>query len=98
MNNEKINEKYNLICFGAGKFNHSENKLINKYRKLKKIFHIKGDDKTLASLYLQAVALICPSLYEGFGLPVLEAMRLKCPVICSNIPCFLEITDSNAHF
>ena len=99
VNNEKINEKYNLICFGAGKFNHSEIKLINKYRKFKKkIFHIKGDDKTLASLYLQAVALICPSLYEGFGLPVLEAMRLKCPVICSNIPCFLEITDSNAHF
>jgi len=41
-----------------------------------------GDDE-LAALYAGATALVYPSLYEGFGLPVLEAMAAGCPVICS---------------
>ncbi len=41
-------------------------------------------DDQLAALYRRAAALVFPSLYEGFGLPPLEAMRLGCPVVCSN--------------
>jgi glycosyltransferase involved in cell wall biosynthesis len=47
------------------------------------------DDATLAALYRGAVALVLPSLHEGFGLPVLEAMASGCPVIVSaagNLP------------
>ncbi len=40
-------------------------------------------DETLADLYRCATALVFPSLYEGFGLPVLEAMSCGCPVIAS---------------
>jgi glycosyltransferase involved in cell wall biosynthesis len=36
------------------------------------------------AIYQQAVALIYPSIFEGFGLPVLEAMWSRLPVICSN--------------
>ena len=50
---------------------------------LKKIKHITGDDNTLVALYNNSKALIYPSLYEGFGLPILESMSLWCPVICS---------------
>jgi glycosyltransferase involved in cell wall biosynthesis len=41
------------------------------------------DDAALQSLYAGAAALVLPSLYEGFGLPLLEAMQLGCPVLAS---------------
>ena len=55
-------------------------------------------DAELVSLYKGALALIAPSLYEGFGLPLLEAMRLRVPVFCSNIPVFREVSGSYAEF
>jgi len=49
------------------------------------------DEETLACLYSSALALVFPSLYEGFGLPVLEAMACGCPVICSNVASLPEV-------
>ncbi len=45
----------------------------------------KISDDELPILYKNAVAYVLPSLYEGFGLPVLEAMKYDCPVITSNV-------------
>ncbi|MBI4096239.1 MAG: glycosyltransferase family 4 protein [Candidatus Levybacteria bacterium] len=42
-------------------------------------------DEDLSSFYKNALCFILPSLYEGFGLPVLEAMQYGCPVITSNV-------------
>lgn len=50
------------------------------------------DDKRLAELYRNALALVFPSLQEGFGLPVVEAMACGTPVIASNIRSLREIT------
>jgi glycosyltransferase involved in cell wall biosynthesis len=50
----------------------------------------------LPALLSHAQALILPSLIEGFGLPVLEAMACACPVITSDIPCIKEITGDAA--
>lgn len=50
----------------------------------------KLDDAALAELYAQASALVYPSLYEGFGLPVLEAMASGAPVLASDIPSVRE--------
>jgi alpha-1,3-rhamnosyl/mannosyltransferase len=47
----------------------------------------------LAALYRRAVALIFPSKYEGFGLPVLEAMSLGCPVVCSRVASLPEVGE-----
>ena len=52
----------------------------------------------LAALYRGAIALIMPSLEEGFGLPVLEAMAAGTPVIASNIPSLVEVTGGAAFF
>ncbi|WP_413668204.1 glycosyltransferase family 4 protein [Mucilaginibacter sp. Mucisp86] len=59
---------------------------------------IKGyvSDRDLANLIKHAEAFIYISLYEGFGLPPLEAMQLECPVILSNIPVHKEIYNDSA--
>jgi alpha-1,3-rhamnosyl/mannosyltransferase len=54
------------------------------------------DEETLACLYSGARALVYPSLYEGFGLPVLEAMACGCPVICSNVASMPEVAGKAA--
>ena len=56
--------------------------------------HVSLDE--LVSLYRRASALVFPSLYEGFGQPVLEAMACGCPVACSAIPALAEVAGDAA--
>jgi len=53
-------------------------------------------DKKLITLYQNASAYVFPSLYEGFGLPPLEAMAHGLPVVCSNSSCLPEILGKSA--
>ena len=53
-------------------------------------------DEKLAELYSGAIACVYPSLYEGFGLPTLEAMQCGCPVITSNDPAVVEVCGGAA--
>src|SRR5947199_1885088 len=53
-------------------------------------------DSDLALLYHGALALVYPSLYEGFGLPILEAMSCGTPVICSNTSSMPEVAGDAA--
>jgi len=53
------------------------------------------EDSLLSSLYSNAVAFLYPSLYEGFGLPILEAMQCGCPVITSNTSSMPEIVEDS---
>jgi len=50
----------------------------------------------LAAIYSAALSYVQPSLYEGFGLPVLEAMQAKCPVVCSNNSSLIEVASDKA--
>ena len=53
-------------------------------------------DDRLAALYRGALALLIPSLDEGFGLPALEAMSCATPVVTSTAPALVEVTDDAA--
>jgi glycosyltransferase involved in cell wall biosynthesis len=52
-------------------------------------------EKELGALYENAIALVFPSKYEGFGLPILEALSVKTPVVASRTPAFLEFKSKN---
>ncbi|MBI4137010.1 glycosyltransferase family 4 protein [Candidatus Roizmanbacteria bacterium] len=60
------------------------------------VFTGEVSDAELSWLYRHAQALVLPSLMEGFGLPALEAMQFRCPVIASDIPVFHEICQDAA--
>ena len=88
-----------LICAGGGSFGEAEKELILRLKLEQQVVQISATDSQLKSLYQNAVAFIFPSLYEGFGLPILEAFRYNCPVIASDQPCFKEIgEDAIAYF
>lgn len=55
-------------------------------------------DGELKALYQQALALVFPSLYEGFGIPPLEAMHCGCPVIAARAASLPEVCGTAAHF
>lgn len=55
-------------------------------------------DKDLPLFYSAASGFVFPSLYEGFGIPIAEAMACGCPVICSDIPVLREIYEGAAIF
>lgn len=54
------------------------------------------NDETLRQYYTHATALAFPSLYEGFGLPALEAMACNCPVLTSNVTALPEVCGDAA--
>ena len=55
-------------------------------------------DEKVSSLYKNAILHVFPSIYEGFGIPLIEAQYCKCPELCSNIPVFKEIAKESAEF
>jgi glycosyltransferase involved in cell wall biosynthesis len=94
-----LKNDFKVICFGGGLFSQEEIKMINDYKLPKlKIQQISGNDEILVSLYSQASIFVYPSLYEGFGIPLLEAMSLGCPVVCSNTSSMPEVAGNAAEF
>ena len=58
---------------------------------------VELSDADLALAYGAASALVYPSLYEGFGMPVAEAMACRCPVITTNLGSIAEVAGSASH-
>ena len=87
-----IMKEFDLIAFGGGPFNTEEQHLIKALGfGVGQVKQISGEDAVLNRLYKKAAALVYPSLFEGFGLPPLEAMSHRCPVISSDTSSMPEI-------
>jgi glycosyltransferase involved in cell wall biosynthesis len=73
-----------LVCAGGGAFSEQEMDFIKKMNLDKSIVHVnKIDDSILSNLYSNALFFAFPSLYEGFGIPVLESFASNCPTLLS---------------
>ena len=84
-----------LICTGPP-FSIAEKELILKYGLAENVLHKSATDDYMKVLYANAEAFIYPSLYEGFGMPILEAFAYGCPVILNRKSCFPEIAGDAA--
>jgi glycosyltransferase involved in cell wall biosynthesis len=95
----RLKRDFNVVCFGGGVLQPHE-LILAKELGLKdtQLCQIEGDDSILSGLYQRATALVYPSLYEGFGLPPIEAMASGCPVICSSAGSLPEIVGSAGEF
>jgi len=88
-----------IVIFGGGELLDKEKKLLSHYGILDKVIYIHGDDSLLSAYYNNALMFVYPSLYEGFGLPPLEAMKLGVPVVCSNAGSIPEVVgDAGLYF
>ena len=80
-----------LVTAGGGNFTNEERDFFESKKLQDKILLRNADDASLATLYTNALAFVFPTLYEGFGIPALEAMNCDCPVIMSNTSSLPEV-------
>ncbi len=92
--NEQLKKQYNIVLFGGEKLSTDEKQFIKKNEIESKIFLFEGSDYLLSSFYNSASVLVYTSIYEGFGMPILEAMACGCPVIAGNNSSIPEVSEN----
>lgn len=85
-----------LLLIGGGALTAEEEHLLDQLGIRSRVVQRTADESELPGLYRGAIALSYPSLMEGFGIPVLEAMSTGCPVILADTPVFREVGGTAA--
>jgi mannosyltransferase len=80
-----------LVCVGGGPLRSDELTAVSAQVRHRVRHAGSVADTELNRLYNEAVCLLYPSRYEGFGIPVIEAMRAGCPVLCTECRAVLEV-------
>lgn len=86
------------ICIGGGAFDATETALLERLGLTGRVHQRSVRDSELAPSYAHARAFVFPSLYEGFGIPILEAFACGCPTLLATASCFPEIAGDAARF
>ncbi|SDL95099.1 Glycosyltransferase involved in cell wall bisynthesis [Chryseobacterium taihuense] len=95
----KQNHDLMIIAAGGGKFKEEEVELLKELGVEKQVLQRKFDEKELGHFYQKAKCFVFPSLYEGFGIPVLESMACGCPIILTRHGSFPEVAgDAGIYF
>ena len=98
-NSKFLRFNFKIVKFGINKLNEAEKDIVKRNKLENKIVVLLGSDQILANLYKYASVFVFPSLYEGFGIPPLEAMHYGCPVVVSNRSSIPEIVgDAGLYF
>lgn len=84
-----------LVCTGSP-FSEEEKSMFLELNIEDRVFQLFADENELRSLYENALFFCFPSLYEGFGFPILEAFVSNCPLLLSEASCFPEIAGGAA--
>jgi glycosyltransferase involved in cell wall biosynthesis len=80
----KEDQSLQLVCAGGGAFKNTELNQLNRLHLMDRVIYQPiHSDEQLSSLYNHAALMVYPSLYEGFGLPIIEAFACGCPVVTS---------------
>jgi glycosyltransferase involved in cell wall biosynthesis len=96
---EFLKNNFSIVCFGGGDFTRGEHEeIVRAGLMTEQVIHTKGSDEALGAVDRGAAAFVCPSLYEGFGLPPLEAMSEDCPVVCSKTSSLPEVCGDAAEY
>ncbi len=90
------NKDLQLICAGGMPFQSAELQAIMRTGASNRIFQKNVTNLELKILYKKASLFIFPSLYEGFGFPLIESFANNCAVVCSNTSSFKEIAGNAA--
>jgi glycosyltransferase involved in cell wall biosynthesis len=93
-----LKQNCTVQCCGGGPFTNRELDRIRSLGLVGSFKHCSPSDRELQEFYRRAQILVVPSLYEGFGLPVLEAMAHGCTVACSNQGALPEVAGDAAAF
>lgn len=95
----RLRNDFRIVCFGGGPLTARDRTTSGDFVLDETLLiHKSGTDATLGGLYGQAAVFVYPSLYEGFGIPPLEAMNHGCPVVCSNVSSIPEVVGEAAEF
>lgn len=90
---------FKLLIIGGGNLSSEEIGLIHSLGlNINQIEHVSAEPHELERYYSDSAALVYPSIYEGFGLPPLEAMAYGCPVISSNAGSMPEVLGDAASY
>jgi len=92
--------KNNLVIVGSGTAYYKKVTNYVKEREMEKqVYFLSGlEMKEIASLYRMAKLFVYPSIFEGFGIPIIEALYSKTPVITTNGSCFPEAGGPDSYY
>lgn len=91
-------KKLLVVCAGGGDFKRCETDMFTDLGINDQLFQFNLSDQELANVYSNAKMMVFPSLYEGFGIPVLESFSSGCPLVCSDASSLPEIAQNGAFY
>jgi glycosyltransferase involved in cell wall biosynthesis len=95
---ERLRRDFDVVCIGDGPFRPHEREALREAGVVTNFKQFAADDEALRAWYHHAHLFVYPSLYEGFGIPPLEAMAADCPVVAIKVSSVPEVCGEAAEY